>query len=221
MAKKARADRLQASKAATPAAPVRLSDDPRRRRRIALATGGVLALAIAIVAIGTAMALGIVGGSSGEGVGNAATGTAVFPEKDHNHVTGTVRYDRTPPAGGPHNAAWLNCGVYTQPVPNEDAVHSLEHGAVWITYRPDLPAKDVSKLQQFVVTHYRGVQRHLILSPYQGLPSPIVASAWGAQLQLSDPSDPGLATFVSDYQAGAQGGEPNGECTGGIGTPVR
>ena len=57
-----------------------------------------------------------------------------------NHTTQPVTYEQTPPVGGDHNPTWLNCGVYTAPVPNELAVHALEHGAVWVTYRSDLPA---------------------------------------------------------------------------------
>ncbi len=172
-----------------------------------------------VVTVGAATTLGIVGGSGTLG-SSVPTGTAVFTESDHQHVTGNVQYDRTPPAGGAHNAIWLNCGVYGDPVPNVNAVHSLEHGAVWITYRPDLPATSVSQLREFVETHDDGAQRYLILSPYAGIPSPIVASAWGAQLQLSSPSDPRLAAFVAHYHGGAQGGEPRGECTGGTGTPI-
>ena len=52
----------------------------------------------------------------------------------HNHVTGPVTYSVTPPVGGDHNAIWMNCGVYSQQVPTERAVHNMEHGAVWITY---------------------------------------------------------------------------------------
>jgi hypothetical protein len=146
-------------------------------------------------------------------------GTQVFGEPNHNHVTGTVRYNRTPPAGGPHNDVWLNCGVYTRPVRNENAVHSLEHGAVWITYAPNLPPAGVTRLRRFVQGHYVGSQRYLILSPYPGLTAPVVSSAWGAQLRLRGPSDPRLAAFVSHFAGGDQGGEQGGPCTGGTGSP--
>ena len=61
----------------------------------------------------------------------------------HAHVAGPVAYSVTPPVGGDHSPVWLNCGVYDRPVPNERAVHDLEHGAVWVTYRPSLPATEV------------------------------------------------------------------------------
>jgi hypothetical protein len=146
--------------------------------------------------------------------------TELFGEPDHQHVAGTVHYNRTPPAGGPHNDVWLNCGVYTQPVRNENAVHSLEHGAVWITYRSRLAPAEVTALRRFVGTHYVGGERYLILSPYPGLPAPVVASAWAAQLRLKGPRDPRLAAFVAHFAGGDQGGEPGAPCTGGTGTPV-
>lgn len=147
-------------------------------------------------------------------------GTMVFAEPDHQHVTGTVNYDRTPPAGGPHNDVWLNCGVYSRPVRNENAVHSLEHGAVWITYRPGASAGEVRVLRRFVESHYAGAERYLILSPYPGLPAPVVASAWGAQLRLRGPRDARLGEFVARLAGAGQGGEPGGPCTGGTGSPV-
>ncbi len=193
--------------------------DGRPSRRTVAVLGVAIALIVLVLGVGAVAALGIAAGSGANGR-SVPAGTSVFDESNHQHVTGNVQYDRTPPAGGAHNAVWQNCGVYGDPVPNVNAVHSLEHGAVWITYRPDLPATALSQLRQFVETHYDGAQRYLILSPYAGIPSPIVASAWGAQLQLSSPGDPRLAAFVAHYQGGAQGGEPNGECTGGTGTPI-
>ena len=60
----------------------------------------------------------------------------------------------------------------------------------------------------------------LLLSPYPGLRSPVVASTLGAQIALSGPNDPRLAAFVSRYAGGGQGGERGGECTGGTGSPL-
>lgn len=216
MGKKAREERRRAARMAeaTPGRP-----DGRRRTRMLLVAGGGALLTVLVLALGALTALGIVAGSGG-GASAVPAGTAVFQEANHQHVTGAVQYDRTPPAGGAHNAVWLNCGVYVEPVPDVNAVHSLEHGAVWITYRPDLSSDLLSQLRQFVEAHYDGIQRYAILSPYPGLPSPIVASAWGAQLQLTNASDPRLAAFLAHFQGGAQGGEARGECTGGTGTPI-
>ncbi len=147
-------------------------------------------------------------------------GTQTFSEPNHKHVTGDVQYDRTPPAGGAHAAVWLNCGIYDQPVPNPNAVHSLEHGAVWVTYQPSLPQAEASALQSLVKSKYRGSQRYLILSPYPGAPAPIVISAWGAQLRLQSASDPRLAQFIGHFIGGAQGGESGAPCTNGTGTPI-
>ena len=147
-------------------------------------------------------------------------GTQLFAEVNKQHVSGTVQYDRTPPAGGDHNATWLNCGVYNYAVQNENAVHDLEHGAVWITYRPSLSPTEVNKLVSFVESHYVGVQKYLTLSPYAGIPSPIVATAWGAQLDLQRSTDPRLLQFVTHFARGDQGGEPGAPCTGGIGIPI-
>lgn len=94
-----------------------------------------------------------------------------FSGLSRNHSAGPVTYAQTPPAGGDHSAAWENCGIYRSPVPNENAVHSLEHGAVWITCRPDLPADQVTALQSLVCSQPYG-----LLSPYVGLPSPVVAT---------------------------------------------
>jgi hypothetical protein len=184
----------------------------RRQRRPYWIVGGVVALVAVIAVILVAMS----GGANAQ----LPTGTKIFTESNHQHVTGTVHYNRNPPAGGAHNAVWLNCGVYNQPVANENAVHSMEHGSVWITYRPNLSTAAVAQLSEFVQSHYVGTQRYLVLSPYPGLPAPVVASAWGAQLRLSGPNDPGLAAFVAHFAGGGQGGEPGGPCTGGTGTPI-
>src|SRR4051794_39253888 len=116
-----------------------------------------------------------------------------------------------------HNAQWLNCGIYDQPVPNENAVHDLEHGAVWITYRPDLAAADIAKLKSIVQQKTKG---YIDLSPYPGLPAKVVASAWGKQIKLKGANDSNLTKFIDKYQLGPQAPERGSSCTGGVGQPT-
>ena len=146
----------------------------------------------------------------------------------HDHVTGPVTYSVTPPVGGQHNATWMNCGVYDKPVPAERAVHNLEHGAAWITYRPSLPQSEVDQLRAFaekqtMVPSTGGApSRYMDLTPYPGLPSPIVISSWGFQLKVSSPADPRLQQFVNTFRASPKyTPEYGGACTGGVGTPLQ
>jgi hypothetical protein len=159
--------------------------------------------------------------SNGSGTAGGTTsigtipGVVTYSNLARTHVTGPVTYAQNPPVGGPHDPVWLNCGIYTSPVRNENAVHSLEHGAVWITYQPSLPESAVQHLVTLVKGH-----AYVILSPYPGLPAPVVASAWGLQLKLQSATDPRIAQFIQKYANGPQAPEPGGECTGGTGTPV-
>lgn len=126
-----------------------------------------------------------------------------------DHVDTPVSYAPTPPVGGEHAPVWLNCGIYDKPVPNENAVHSMEHGAVWITYQSSLPADQVEALRSSLPSTY------VILSPFDNLPAPVVASAWGKQIKLDSVDDPRLAAFVKEYRQGPQTPEPGAACTGG------
>jgi hypothetical protein len=146
----------------------------------------------------------------------------------HNHVTGPVTYSVSPPVGGDHNATWMNCGVYNQPVPNERAVHNLEHGAVWITYQPSLPKSELDQLyaffarQKVISAPGGGSSRYMDITPYPGLPSPIVVTSWGFQLRLTSATDPRLQQFVDKFRYSQQySPEFGGPCTGGVGTPLK
>lgn len=113
----------------------------------------------------------------------------------HVNATQRVAYDQSPPFGGPHDAVWATCTgiVYPQPLRSENAVHALEHGAVWITYNPQtLSADDLNKLKGKVTG-----QQFLFLSPYPGLSSPISLQSWGHQLKLDSPTDPRIDQFIT------------------------
>ena len=130
------------------------------------------------------------------------------------HVETVVEYDQTPPAGGPHNPAWLNCGIYEEPVPNENAVHSLEHGAVWVTYDPaQLSDDEIGQLRNAMPSTY------MILSPYEGLDAPVYASAWGFQVALDGVDDPRLNDFIIKYRQSPEVPEPGALCSQAVDGP--
>jgi len=133
-------------------------------------------------------------------------------ELDAGHVAEAVTYDQNPPAGGPHFSAWQNCGYYSAPIVNEYAVHSLEHGAVWLTYRPDLPSDQVERLQELAES-----QTYVLVSPYpEDLPAPIVASSWERQLLLQSTTDEALEAFIRVYKQGPNTPELGASCTSNI-----
>lgn len=137
-------------------------------------------------------------------------GIQTFAYQGAQHSEGPVTYTEHPPAGGVHNPVWQNCGYYAAPVPNETAVHSLEHGAVWITYQPDLPADQVQRLKELAEA-----QSYILVSPMDDLPSPVVASAWNQQLQLTGADDPGLEQFIRLFRLSKDAPEPGAACAGG------
>ncbi len=142
-------------------------------------------------------------------------GVQLFGSPARGHEQGPLTYETTPPVGGIHNPTWQNCGIYDQPVANENAVHSMEHGAVWITYSLDLATDAIDQLR----TAAQG-RSHVLLSPFEGLPSPVVLSAWGVQLRLDEASDDRLRQFIGEYEQGLQTPELGATCAGGVGEPV-
>ncbi|TFV70814.1 DUF3105 domain-containing protein [Blastococcus sp. CT_GayMR19] len=110
------------------------------------------------------------------------------------HVATTVAYAESPPIGGEHDPVWADCTgtVYDVDIRHENAVHSLEHGAVWITYNPDeVSAADIEKLAALV-----DGETGRMLSPYVGLDSPVSLQSWGHQLKVDSVDDPRIEQFA-------------------------
>ena len=129
----------------------------------------------------------------------------------------TVEYAglELPPVGGLHSGVWQNCGIYTDPIDSKNAVHSMEHGAVWIAHQPEIEDDEISTLHDLV-----RAEPYVLLSPYPNLKSPVVLTAWGVQLELETASDARIAQFVNQYQQGPQTPELGATCSNGTGLPV-
>ncbi|MDQ0736501.1 DUF3105 domain-containing protein [Arthrobacter agilis] len=186
------------------------------RKRNALIFGGIGAVILAIIIAVTLVIVNQVqmNRDREQAAAQGIEGVQEYSDLTFDHVDGTVEYEQSPPVGGNHNPVWTNCGVYTEPVPNENSVHSMEHGAVWITYNPDIGQAEIDKLTELV-----GTRSYVLLSPYPDLDTPIAASAWGLQLKVDSADDARLGTFLDKYIQGEQTREPGAACSGGI-TPA-
>ncbi|AIV33355.1 DUF3105 domain-containing protein [Streptomyces coelicoflavus] len=139
-------------------------------------------------------------------------GEKSFKDLGRNHVTTPVDYKMSPAVGGDHNQAWMNCNgdVYDKEIGETNAVHSLEHGAVWVTYNDKAGDKDVKTLKDRVAK-----TPYTLMSPYADQSSPIMLSAWGKQLSVDSADDPRVGKFLDKYVQGVQTPEPGAACTGG------
>ncbi|MFT7608918.1 MAG: hypothetical protein ACI9MX_001985 [Candidatus Aldehydirespiratoraceae bacterium] len=137
-----------------------------------------------------------------------------FDDKGNSHEACAAGYDTAIPTTGTHFAVWQNCGFYTEPIRDNAAVHSLEHGAVWISYASDLTADEVEAIKTAV-----GEDEHMLAAPYPGLQNPIVLSAWTRQLAVDRWADPLVAEFIHDYlgRRSPTAPEPGVSCDGGFG----
>lgn len=195
----------------------------RRRRRL----GIILSSSVGILVVAVIVTLVVLNGTKADQADDPITGLQTFASLPSNHIEtlddqypdGTVdyqaEYGTTPPAGGNHSGAWLNCAEYNRAVPSENAVHSLEHGAIWVTYDPSISDTNLQALRELLPT------TKTILSPFSGLPAPVVISAWGAQLQLTGADDPRLGPFIAQYWNSPNAPEPNAICTQGVDAPGR
>ncbi|KUN86689.1 hypothetical protein AQJ66_11715 [Streptomyces bungoensis] len=204
---------------------MRRADRARERRN------RVLVIAASVVVVAGLVVGGVVlvnkqsdskdSAASGDGKGSGDSGHFVTGKDgvrtwsgklSRTHVTAKVSYPMHPPVGGNHNPVWLNCNgdVYTTPVRDENAVHALEHGAVWVTYTDKAKKADVDALAAKVKkTPYS------LMSPYANQSDPLVLSAWGHQVSVKSAGDPEVNKFFAAYVQGPQTPEPGASCTGG------
>ena len=141
-------------------------------------------------------------------------GTETLAVGDRGHVDGDIHADGEVPAGGLHAGIWQNCGFYGEEIRSENAVHSLEHGAVWISYDSSLPADEVQALHRFTSRTEK-----VLVSLVPGQDAPIIATAWAQQLEIDDLEDARLSQFVNEFTSSRSAPEPGGRCNGGVGNP--
>lgn len=164
---------------------------------------GLIAAAVVVVVLAVAVlwyAIAKVNAANADKITSPdqITGLATYEYANgQSHVTTAVDYTESPPVGGPHDPEWADCTgtVYTVDIRHENAVHGMEHGAVWITYNPDTIASGDLEVLEEIVDGNAG----LMLSPYAGLTSPISLQSWNHQLFVDSASDARVQQYVDFF----------------------
>jgi hypothetical protein len=173
----------------------------------------VLSSLVSVVVLGGALAAPVIARVAGyERAPADLSDVATYDVTDRSHTDEDRDYPQSPPVGGDHAPAWLDCGVYDEPVREENAVHDLEHGTIWITHDPSLSERDVQLLADVLPDNG-------IMSPREDLPAPVVVTVWGAQLGLDGADDERLPLFLEEYGDGHTAPEMGVTCHGGTPDP--
>ena len=183
----------------------------RKRNRLLGIIGAIVALVLVVGTVTTVIIIKATPQQTPEAQlsGDYTDRVQLYPGLEPTHTESRVTYDVIPPVGGPHNPTWLQCGIYDEEQQNENAVHDLEHGAVWLTYDPAFATDEqIEALRD--LARERG--SYMLVSPYDGIGEAMAASAWGAQLRFDDVDDPVLAEFIENYWRSPDAPEPNATC---------
>jgi hypothetical protein len=198
-----------------------------RRKRLQLAFGGLLG--IAAIAVVVVLAMGVIGGDSGDAEPNRPQNANVqLPEQQVGDLNEAARaasckvndpeiegathedkefkasdYKTNPPTSGNHNPNWYQDGVYepeTTPRLGE-LVHTLEHGRIDVQYKPGTSAETVAQLEALLQEQNDGYHM-LLFENTTGMDAQVAATAWGHSVTCAKMSDgvfDVLRTFRNEY----------------------
>ena len=113
-----------------------------------------------------------------------------------NHVSGPVAYRTDPPSGGNHSATPAAPSVYRAPPPDEQVVHSMEHGDIVLWHKPDAPADVVDQLSSLADRY----EQDVLVVPRASLRTTVAATAWHRRLLCPAFERDAFDLFVRTYR---------------------
>lgn len=107
-------------------------------------------------------------------------------------------YEVNPPAGGPHLPAPAPPGIYTgsQVPPTGSLVHSFEHGAVILWYKPGLDPAELDTLRSLADEFPDDV----LVVERESLPRAVAVTAWHQRLLLDSAEQEPLTRFITEFR---------------------
>ena len=100
-------------------------------------------------------------------------------------------YNSNPPTSGPHYEQPAKWGIYNVELPDEQLVHNLEHGGIWISYK-DIDASTKTALEKIADTRVK-----IILTPRSKNDAPITLASWGYLLKLQSYDEATIQDFIT------------------------
>lgn len=97
-----------------------------------------------------------------------------YPDQGREHIavdSSHEPYNSNPPTSGGHYAEWAAEKFYTREVPDENLVHNLEHGDVWIAYHPRISDEAKNRLKKFA-------NSKVVITPRKANKRDIALMAW-------------------------------------------
>jgi hypothetical protein len=131
----------------------------------------------------------------------------VIPDEGQGHLTEGVAlpvFKHDPPSSGTHYPRAADWGLSTTPVPPSIYLHNLGIGGVVFLYNCATPCPDQEKQFQDLFTKtppdsLTGSKK-ILITPYdKTLPSPIVALAWGHQLNMAQFDEALMLTWYKRF----------------------
>jgi hypothetical protein len=120
-----------------------------------------------------------------------------------NHIPEgqAIPYPSYPPTYGPHWPAPTTWGFHSEVVPDERAVHNLEHGGVVASYN-NIPAESLAALQALLTTYPKDKygEVKLLIRPYDKIaPGTIALTAWNWIDELTTYDDARVRRFLNAH----------------------
>ena len=135
--------------------------------------------------------------------------------QEHNDAK--LKYDlsKSIPMGGVHNSYWVACKVWDTPVAPEYAIHSLEHGAIWIVYNSTLKPAEVN-----IIKNLAKNDPYMLVTKVDNAKDPITVTAWGFQIKAKKANDLRIPLFIKTYKNSKTTPELGAPCTPGLTDPL-
>jgi hypothetical protein len=118
------------------------------------------------------------------------------PAGENQHQEGDLDYESNPPVSGAHSIRPAACGTHAEPIPDENQVHTLEHGAVGIQYLPTLAAREIAILEDIASSY----DSHVFSAPRPEMSSPIAVTSWAHMMRLDSLDASAIRTYIDEFR---------------------